>query len=227
MLTTIGENPTPQTKVEYVFVVVDFLIGMLIFATIVGNVGNVISNTTAGKTEFQKKMDAIKRYLTFRRVGKDLELRVVQWFDYLWNNRQALDEESVLDDLPEKLKAEIAMNVHLETLKRVAIFQECESGLLMQLVLSLKLAVFSPGDCVCRKGDIGKELYIIKRGKLTVVADDGSTVLATLSEGTVFGEISILNIAGILLVLIVGQIINLLVGVGHLPFQNTGGVFST
>ena len=31
--------------------------------------------------------------------------------------------ESVLDELPEKLKAEIAMNVHLNTLKRVAIFQ--------------------------------------------------------------------------------------------------------
>ena len=112
---------------------------MLNFATIVGNIGNVISNTTAGKTEFQKKMDVTQWYMTFGRVGKD-QLRVVQWFDYLWNNKQALDEEAVLDDLPEKLKAEIAMNVLLETLKRVAIFQECESGMLMQLMLSLKLS---------------------------------------------------------------------------------------
>ena len=94
------------------------------------------------------------------------------------------------------MQAEIAISVHMEALQRVAIFQECEAGLLVELVLKLKLAVFSPGDYVCRKGDIGKELYIIKRGRLSVVSDDGSKVFATLADGVVFGEISVLNIAG-------------------------------
>ena len=195
-LTTIGETPRPERDIEFLFVVVDFLIGVLIFATIVGNVGSMISNMNAGQADFQAKLDGVKRYMEFRKVTKDLEHRVIKWFDYLWYNKQSLDEESVLAALPEKLKAEIAMNVHLDTLKRVAIFQECEAGLLVELVLNLKLQVFSPGDYICRKGDIGKELYIIKKGKLTVVADDGSTVFATLGEGVVFGEISVLNIAG-------------------------------
>jgi cyclic nucleotide gated channel alpha 3 len=46
-------------------------------------------------------------------VGKDLENRVIKWFDYLWSNKQSMDEESVLGMLPDKLKAEIAIHVHL------------------------------------------------------------------------------------------------------------------
>ncbi|CAG2210717.1 CNGA3 [Mytilus edulis] len=195
-LTTIGETPTPERDIEFLFVVVDFLIGVLIFATIVGNVGSMITNMNAARAEFQSKMDGVKQYMEFRKVTKELEQRVIKWFDYLWTNKKSLNEEEVLMSLPDKLKAEIAIHVHLDTLKRVALFQDCEPGLLVELVLKLKLQVFSPGDYICRKGDIGKEMYIVKRGQLGVVSDDGKQIFATLREGSVFGEISILNIAG-------------------------------
>uniref|UniRef100_A0A8C5LQY7 Cyclic nucleotide gated channel subunit alpha 3 n=1 Tax=Leptobrachium leishanense TaxID=445787 RepID=A0A8C5LQY7_9ANUR len=195
-LTTIGETPPPVKDIEFLFVVFDFLIGVLIFATIVGNVGSMISNMNASRAEFQAKIDSIKQYMQFRKVTKDLEARVIKWFDYLWTNKKTMDEKEVLKNLPDKLKAEIAINVHLETLKKVRIFQDCEAGLLVELVLKLRPQVFSPGDYICRKGDIGREMYIIKEGKLAVVADDGVTQFVVLSDGSYFGEISILNIKG-------------------------------
>ncbi|KAL1516821.1 hypothetical protein ABEB36_000672 [Hypothenemus hampei] len=195
-LTTIGETPVPENDAEYLFVVADFLAGVLIFATIVGNIGSMISNMNVARVDFQNRMDGVKQYMAFRKVGRELEARVIRWFAYTWQESGALDEERVLSALPDKLKAEIAIRVHLDTLRKVRIFQDCEPGLLEALVLKLRLQVFSPGDYICRKGDVGKEMYIVKRGRLQVVADDGYTVLATLGAGSVFGEVSVLDIAG-------------------------------
>jgi CRP-like cAMP-binding protein len=44
-----------------------------------------------------------------------------------------------------------------------------------------------------RTGEVGKEMYIVNRGRLQVVGDNGKTVMASLKAGSYFGEISILN----------------------------------
>lgn len=61
ILTTIGETPKPVQNAEYIFVTIDFLAGVLIFATVVGNVGSMITNMNAARTEFQNQMDGVKR----------------------------------------------------------------------------------------------------------------------------------------------------------------------
>ncbi|XP_069689588.1 cyclic nucleotide-gated cation channel-like isoform X3 [Periplaneta americana] len=131
--------------------------------------------------------------MRMRRVPNHLQVKVIKWFDYLWLTQKCSDEEKAVSCLPDKLKAEIAINVHLDTLKRVEIFQNTEAGFLCELVLRLRPVLFSPGDYICRKGEVGKEMYIVNRGRLQVVADNGRTVLATLKAGSYFGEISILN----------------------------------
>ncbi|NWU41980.1 CNGA4 protein, partial [Hylia prasina] len=53
-----------------------------------------------------------------------------------------------------------------------------------------------PAEFVCRRGDVGREMYFIREGRLAVVAEDGVTQLAVLGEGLYFGEISLINIKG-------------------------------
>ena len=99
------------------------------------------------------KLDAVKTYMSLRRVPLRLQDRVIKWFDYLWMCNKSTDEEKTLGLLPDKLKAEIAIHVHLDTLKRVEIFQATEAGFLCELVLRLNPVLFSPGDYICRKGE--------------------------------------------------------------------------
>lgn len=44
-------------------------VGVLIFATIVGNVGSMITNMNAARADFQARIDAIKQYMSFRKVS--------------------------------------------------------------------------------------------------------------------------------------------------------------
>uniref|UniRef100_A0A8C7V450 Cyclic nucleotide gated channel subunit alpha 1a n=1 Tax=Oncorhynchus mykiss TaxID=8022 RepID=A0A8C7V450_ONCMY len=191
-LTTIGETPSPELDSEFFFHVLDFLVGVLIFATLVGNISSMISNISAARVDQFLPITPLQKW----KVDKELELRVITWFDYLWTNDKAQDERETLRYLPDKLRAEIAINVHLDTLKKVRIFADCEAGLLIELVLKLQPQVFSPGDYICKKGDIGREMYIVKEGKLAVVADDGVKQFCVLGDGSYFGEISILAIKG-------------------------------
>ncbi|KAE8748785.1 hypothetical protein FOCC_FOCC004588, partial [Frankliniella occidentalis] len=250
-LTTIGETPQPENDLEYLFVVMDFLAGVLIFATIVGNIGSMISNMNTARVEFQNRMDGVKQYMAFRRVSKDLEARVIRWFAYTWANKQvgvvvvvapgvlspsrtllvspsarsaptgpgrgegagsppgqtqgrdrhprAPGDAQAGRDLP-GLRARLAGGAG----PQAAAAGDVLAGFDLELELTrpqpadyrTRAQVFSPGDYICRKGDVGKELYIVKRGRLSVVADDGSVVLARLGPGSVFGEVSVLEIAG-------------------------------
>ncbi|OCT96342.1 hypothetical protein XELAEV_18014019mg [Xenopus laevis] len=129
-------------------------------------------------------------------VNRSVKKKVIAWHQHLQIYKKLTKENQILQNLLEKPRVEVAGSVHFPILSKVQIFQNCEKSLLEELVLKLKPQVYSPGEYVCKKGDIGREMYIIKEGKLAVVADDGVTQFAVLGEGNYFGEISILNIRG-------------------------------
>lgn len=47
--------------------------------------------------------------------------------------------------------------------------QKCQPEFLHDLVLKMKLRIFTPGDLVCRKGEVAREMYVIIDGKIEVI----------------------------------------------------------
>ena len=52
---------------------------------------------------------------------------------------------------------------------KVAIFQECQPEFLHDLVLKMRASIFTPGDVICRKGEVAREMFIIADGVLEVI----------------------------------------------------------
>ncbi|KAL3982717.1 Cyclic nucleotide-binding domain family protein [Acanthocheilonema viteae] len=194
-LTTKGQQPYPMSSLEDTLEVIDTLIGLLIFAVIVGSVGSVISTMNKEKSEFQEILDGIKFYMNYRKVDSDIQKRVLNCCDYIHDQGISKDESALLDGLPRKLHGQLATHLHMVTLQQVELLKDCEQGLLFELILRLKFQLFSPNDYICRRGELAREMYIVKRGQLNCVSDDGKVVLGILKEGAVFGQLAILNLS--------------------------------
>jgi len=52
---------------------------------------------------------------------------------------------------------------------QVTIFHECEPEFLHDLVLKMRAYIFTPGDLICRKGEVAREMFIIADGLLEVI----------------------------------------------------------
>ncbi|XP_026467377.1 cyclic nucleotide-gated channel rod photoreceptor subunit alpha-like [Ctenocephalides felis] len=55
-LTTIGDLPRPRSKSEYIFVIAQLLFGLLLFATVLGHVANIVTSVSTARKEFQDQL---------------------------------------------------------------------------------------------------------------------------------------------------------------------------
>lgn len=82
-------------------------------------------------------LDQVKAYLRSHHVSKELRQRIDNWYQHLHINKKIIRENEILQQLPVYLRTEIAVSVHLPTLSKVTIFQNCDKSLLEELVLKL------------------------------------------------------------------------------------------
>uniref|UniRef100_A0A3Q2Y7D4 Cyclic nucleotide-gated cation channel beta-3-like n=1 Tax=Hippocampus comes TaxID=109280 RepID=A0A3Q2Y7D4_HIPCM len=195
-LINIGGLPEPTTIFEIAFQMTNFFIGVFVFSSLIGQMRDVIGAATAGQTYFRASMDGCVAYMNTYTIPKYVQNRIRTWYNYTWAAQGMLDESELLDKLPLVMRTAIAVDINLATFQKIALFQGCDQQMLVDMLLRLKSIVYLPGDFVVKKGDIGKEMYIIKSGAVQVVGGpDNSIVFVTLKAGCVFGEISLLQSA--------------------------------
>ncbi|HMV35704.1 MAG TPA: ion transporter [Turneriella sp.] len=192
-ITTIGYGDiTPTSNIQTLYTMVVQLIGAGMYGYIIGNLASLLANSDLARTQFRAKLEKVQTFLQYRDVPQDLQDNIRTYYDYLWNNRRGFDESAVLQDLPQSLKLQVALHLNRDIIEKVPMFKGAPDELIRQIVLNLRPLLFTPGDYIFRKGEMGDQMYFISRGKVEVVSEDGKTVYATLGDGAFFGEIALL-----------------------------------
>ncbi|XP_063336252.1 cyclic nucleotide-gated cation channel beta-1-like isoform X1 [Pelmatolapia mariae] len=196
-LITIGGLPDPTTLSEIIFQLINYFIGVFAFSIMIGQMRDVVGAATASQTYYRSCMDSTIKYMSSYRIPRDVQNRVKTWYNYTWQSQGMLDEQELLNQLPDKMRLDIAIDVSYSIVSKVPLFQGCDRQMIFDMLKSLRSVVYLPGDYVCKKGEVGREMYIIKAGEVQVVGGpDGKTVFVTLRAGSVFGEISLLAVGG-------------------------------
>uniref|UniRef100_H3AAZ8 Cyclic nucleotide gated channel subunit beta 1 n=1 Tax=Latimeria chalumnae TaxID=7897 RepID=H3AAZ8_LATCH len=196
-LITIGGLPDPQTVFEIMFQLLNYFTGVFAFSIMIGQMRDVVGAATAGQTYYRACMDKTIKYMILYRIPKDVQNRVKTWYEYTWMSQGMLDESELMIQLPDKMRLALAIDVNYNIVSKVTLFQGCDRQMIYDMLKRLKSVVYLPGDYVCKKGEIGREMYIIKAGQVQVLGGpDGKTVFVTLKAGSVFGEISLLAVGG-------------------------------
>lgn len=192
-LTTIGYGDiTPANPLQFLYVIVVMLMGAAIYGFIIGNIANIIANIDVAKSQFREKMENIDTFIKYRGIPSDLQTRIHDYYDYLWESRRGYDESNLLQDLPKSLKTQVAFFLNREIIEKVPLFKDASREFVRDIIMNLKPAIYTPGDSIVTYGEIGYEMYFISRGEVDVTNEEGTVTYATLASGNFFGEIALL-----------------------------------
>ena len=85
MVTTgVGKDIVPETDVQYLFTTCAIIVGVLMYAVIVGSVGTALQSIDTPDSQRRRRIDTIREYLRQRDVSEELTEKILNYYDYCY-----------------------------------------------------------------------------------------------------------------------------------------------
>ena len=80
-------------------------------------------------------------------------------------------------------------------LRKCPLFKDVGASDLTDIAQKMQPEEFQPGQPIIKQGDIGDKFYVIAEGEVNIVVESqgGTRAVATLKEGSFFGEVALLR----------------------------------
>ncbi|KAJ3029003.1 UNVERIFIED_CONTAM: hypothetical protein HDU68_000373 [Siphonaria sp. JEL0065] len=141
------------------------------------------------RVAYHQKMDAIRQYMNDRDMDSDMQERVLEYYDYMWERNKGIDVKNLFEDMPSTFKSEVALSLNHGIIDKAVIFLGTSIGFKRSVAISMKLYLFTANEYVIHKGDLGTEMFFITQGRIDVFwTTDLQRPTASLIEGAHFGE---------------------------------------
>ncbi|XP_074590227.1 cyclic nucleotide-gated ion channel 17-like [Curcuma longa] len=192
-LSSYGQTLETSTFIgETLFAILIAILGLVLFAHLIGNMQTYLQSITVRLEEWRLKRRDTEEWMRHRQLPKDLQERVRRFVQYKWLATRGVDEESILRALPADLRRDIQRHLCLDLVRRVPFFSEMDDQLLDAICEHLVSSLSTEGTYIVREGDPVTEMLFIIRGRLESSTTNGGRTgffnTITLRRGDFCGE---------------------------------------
>ncbi|XP_077375882.1 potassium/sodium hyperpolarization-activated cyclic nucleotide-gated channel 4 [Festucalex cinctus] len=187
----IGYGMYPPVGMTDVWLtILSMIVGATCYAMFVGHATALIQSLDSSRRQYQEKYKQVEQYMSFHKLPADMRQRIHDYYEHRYQGKM-FDEESILGELNEPLREEIINFNCRKLVASMPLFANADPNFVTSMLTKLKFEVFQPGDYIIREGTIGKKMYFIQHGVVSVLTKGSKET--KLSDGSYFGEICLLT----------------------------------
>ncbi|CAM6025724.1 unnamed protein product [Sphagnum balticum] len=177
---------------EIIFTIFNIIVGLLLFAFLIGNMQTYLQSLTLRLEEMRVKRRDTEQWMKHRQLPREIVERVRRFDQYKWVATRGVDEEVLVQSLPLDLRRDIKRHLCLDLVRRVPLFDQMDDSLLDAMCERLKPALNTEGTYIVREGDPVNEMLFIIRGNLESATTNGGRTgflnVGNLGPGDFCGE---------------------------------------
>jgi len=186
-MTTVGYGDiSASTIAERLWAILGMLVGGFVFSGLIGAMSKLINSRDLSKQAYKDKMDVVGAFVKDSKLPNELRLRVLRFF-----RRQevhAYEEHSLLSQLPFKERMDMLWYNYGSLIMSVPVFRTANRMFLGEIMNSLEPMNLQPGTMIVYQGESASHVYLIAKGLVELLCDDGETIYRIMHMGSYFGE---------------------------------------
>ncbi|KAI4328903.1 hypothetical protein L6164_021220 [Bauhinia variegata] len=136
-VSSVGQNLKTSTFVwEILFAISIAILGLVLFASLIGNMQKYLQSTAVRVEEMRVKRQDAEQWMSHRMLPDSLKDRIRRYEHYKWQQNRGVEEETLIRNLPKDLRRDIKRHLCLNLLKKVPMFEKMDEQLLDAFVTS-------------------------------------------------------------------------------------------
>lgn len=188
-------------QAEMFMATVVMILGTVYYSSVLGDIAANIQTDDIQRGHYKGRLSDILKFFKVYEVTKETQRQVLNYYCYLWDRTQGVSPSYLLRGLPPSLRTSVCQSMYDDMIREAfghaanegseADKKETE-GFFRLMTTRIQPRLYLKQSVICRRGDVGEEMFFIQRGNVAIMEEDDETLAKVLGPGQHFGEVALL-----------------------------------